>query len=122
MRYTRDHEWLRLDGDVVTVGITGYAQSQLGDVVYVGLPEIGRQVEKGEEAAVVESVKASSEVYSPLAGEVVAVNAALGGAPGSVNDDAEGDGWFFKVKVAEAAQIDDLMTMDQYRAYLETIS
>ena len=120
-RYTRDHEWIRLDGEIGTIGISGYAQEQLGDVVYVELPEIGRHVEKGEEAAVVESVKAAAEVYAPVAGEVVAVNEALDGAPGGVNSDAEGDGWFFKLKVADLAQAEDLMTQDQYQAFLETI-
>jgi glycine cleavage system H protein len=121
-RYTRDHEWIRVDGEVATVGITAYAQEELGDVVYVELPEIGRQVEKGEEAAVVESVKAAAEVYAPVAGEVVAVNGALEGAPGTVNADAEGNGWFFKIKVAETADLAGLMTEDQYQAFLETIS
>jgi glycine cleavage system H protein len=121
VRYTRDHEWIRLDGEVGTVGISGYAQEQLGDVVYVELPEIGRHVEKGEEAAVVESVKAAAEVYAPVAGEVVAVNAALDGAPRGVNEDAEGDGWFFKLKVADLSQVEGLMTEDQYQAFLETI-
>jgi len=121
VRYTRDHEWIRLDGEVGTVGISGYAQEQLGDVVYVELPEIGRHVEKGEEAAVVESVKAAAEVYAPVAGEVVAVNELLDGAPGGVNEDAEGDGWFFKLKVADLSQVEGLMTEDQYQAFLETI-
>lgn len=120
--YTRDHEWIRVDGEVATVGITGYAQEQLGDVVYVELPEIGRQVEKGEEVAVVESVKAAAEVYAPVAGEVVAVNGALEGAPGTVNADAEGNGWFFKIRVAEIADLGGLMTEEQYSAFLETIS
>jgi glycine cleavage system H protein len=121
-RYTRDHEWIRVDGEVATVGISGYAQDQLGDVVYVELPEIGRQVEKGEETAVVESVKAASEVYAPVAGEVVAVNGALEGAPGTVNTDAEGNGWFFKIRVAETTDLAGLMTEEQYQAFLETIS
>ena len=121
-RYTREHEWVRLDGEVATVGISGYAQEQLGDVVYVELPVIGRQVEKGEEAAVVESVKAAAEVYAPVAGEVVAVNGALEGAPGTVNQDAEGGGWFFKLRVTEAADLAGLMTEDQYQEFLETIS
>src|SRR6202007_1629486 len=95
-RFTRDHEWVRLDGDLAVVGITDYAQSQLGDVVYVELPEIGRQVEQGKEAAVVESAKAASEVYAPVSGEVVAVNDVLAGDPAKVNDDAMGDGWFLK--------------------------
>src|ERR1700738_5742633 len=97
-RYTKDHEWIRLDGDVTTVGITEHAQSQLGDIVYVELPEIGRQVEKGGDAAVVESVKAASDVYAPASGEVVAVNQALDGAPGSINQEAGGKGGFFRLK------------------------
>jgi len=121
-RYTRDHEWIRVDGEVATVGITGYAQEQLGDVVYVELPEIGRQVEKGEEAAVVESVKAAAEVYAPVAGEIVAVNGALEGAPGTVNADAEGNGWFFKMRMAQSADLATLMSEEQYQAFLETIS
>src|ERR671924_2384603 len=100
-RYTRDHEWIRLDGDVGVVGITTYAQSQLGDVVYVELPAIGKQLEKGAEAAVVESVKAASEVYSPVAGEVVAVNDALVATPNLVNEDPTGEGWFMKIKLAD---------------------
>ena len=121
-RYTRDHEWIRVDGEVATVGITGYAQEQLGDVVYVELPEIGRQVEKGEEAAVVESVTAAAEVYAPVAGEIVAVNGALEGAPGTVNADAEGNGWFFKMRMAQSADLATLMSEEQYQAFLETIS
>jgi glycine cleavage system H protein len=122
IRYTREHEWVRLDGDIATVGITGHAQHQLGDVVYVELPDIGRHVEKGEEAAVVESVKAASEVYAPMSGEVVAVNDALEGAPGTVNEDAEGNGWFLKLKVADSAELEGLLTEEQYKTYLETIS
>ena len=98
--YTKDHEWIRLDGDVATVGITEHAQSQLGDIVYVELPEIGRKVEKGGEAAVVESVKAASDVYAPASGEVVAVNDALGWRPATINEDAEGKGWFFRLKLS----------------------
>lgn len=122
VRYTRDHEWIRLDGAVGTVGITDHAQSQLGDVVFVELPEVGREVEKGEEAAVVESVKAASEVCAPVAGAVVAVNGALEGAPGTVNEDAEGNGWFFKLKVADLGETEALMTEEQYTAFLETIA
>src|ERR687887_1682539 len=99
VRFTKDHEWVRQEGDLAVIGITDYAQSQLGDVVYVELPEAGRQVEQGKEAAVVESVKAASEVYAPVSGEVVAVNNALEGAPGTVNEDAEGNGWFLKLKM-----------------------
>ena len=122
VKYTRDHEWIRLDGDVGVVGITTYAQSQLGDVVYVELPAIGRRLEKGAEAAVVESVKAASEVYSPVGGEVVAVNDALEAAPALVNEDAEGKGWFLKLKVADASELDELMSEQEYKQYLETIS
>ena len=120
-RYTKDHEWIRLDGDVATVGITEHAQSQLGDIVYVELPEIGRKIEKGGDAAVVESVKAASDVYAPASGEVVAVNQSLDGAPGSINEEAEGKGWFFRLKPSSPAQIDALMTAEQYKEYLATL-
>ncbi len=120
-RYTKDHEWIRVDGDVALVGLTTYAQSQLGDVVFVELPKTGTRLAKGDEAAVVESVKAASEVYAPAAGEVVAVNDALEGAPATVNEDAEGAGWFLKLKLADAKQLDELMSADQYKSYLETI-
>jgi glycine cleavage system H protein len=120
-RYTKDHEWIRLDGDSATVGISTYAQAQLGDIVYVELPALGKRLGKGEEAAVVESVKAASEVYAPVAGEVTAVNTELDGNPGSVNADAEGSGWFLKLKVADAAEFGDLMSEEQYKAFLETI-
>ena len=118
LRYTKDHEWVRLDGDVATVGITDYAQSQLGDVVYVELPEIGRRVEAGKEAAVVESVKAASEVYAPLAGEIVAVNEALAGEPAKVNADATGEGWFFRLRLADPRQLDALMDEAAYRQFI----
>ena len=121
-RYTKDHEWIRLDGEVATVGITEHAQSQLGDIVYVELPEIGRKVDKGAEAAVVESVKAASDVYAPASGEVVAVNQSLDGAPGAVNEDAEGKGWFFRLKLVNASELDALMTDAQYKDYLSTLS
>jgi glycine cleavage system H protein len=122
MRYTKDHEWIRLDGNVGIIGITAYAQSQLGDVVFVDLPEIGKHVSKGADAAVVESVKAASEVYAPMTGDVIDVNAALEGAPATVNHDAEGDGWFLKLKLTNLAEYDELMTEEQYKSYLETIS
>jgi glycine cleavage system H protein len=121
IRYTKDHEWIRLDGEVGTVGISNYAQAQLGDVVYVELPPIGKKVGQGDEAAVVESVKAASEVYAPVAGEVIAVNAELDAKPAIVNEDAEGQGWFLKLQVANAAEIENLMTEEQYQAFLETI-
>jgi glycine cleavage system H protein len=118
VRFTKDHEWIRLDGDVATVGITDYAQQQLGDVVYVDLPEIGKTLAKNGEAAVVESVKAASEVYAPVSGEVVETNGALEGAPATVNEDAQGRGWFLKLKVANPGEIDDLMTEPQYKEFL----
>ena len=120
-RYTKDHEWIRLDGDVATVGISEHAQSALGDIVYVELPEIGRQVEQGGEAAVVESVKAASDVHAPVAGQVVAVNEALDGSPATINEDAEGKGWFFRLKPSSPDQIDALMTAEQYKEYLATL-
>jgi len=122
MRYTKDHEWIRLDGNVGVVGITSYAQQQLGDVVFVELPKPGAHVAKGEEAAVVESVKAASEVYAPATGEVVAVNEALEAAPATVNEDAEGAGWFLKLKLADPSELDGLMSTDDYQRYLETIA
>ena len=118
VRFTKDHEWIRLDGDVATVGITDYAQQQLSDVVYVDLPEIGKTLAKNGEAAVVESVKAASEVYAPVSGEVVETNGALEGAPATVNEDAQGRGWFLKLKVANPGEIDDLMTEPQYKEFL----
>ncbi|KAA5603104.1 glycine cleavage system protein GcvH [Blastochloris sulfoviridis] len=120
--YTKEHEWVRLEGDTALVGITDYAQTQLGDVVYVELPAIGTTLDKGEEAAVVESVKAASEVYAPVAGEVVAVNDRLVEAPGIVNEDSEGRGWFLKLKLNDPAALESLMTAEQYKLYIETIS
>src|SRR5437588_8452304 len=116
IRYTKDHEWVRQEGDVAVIGITDYAQSQLGDVVYVELPEIGRQVAQGKEAAVVESAKAASEVYAPVSGEVVAVNEEIVGDPAKVNVDAMGDGWFIKIRLADAKELDGLMDETAYRA------
>lgn len=118
-RYTKDHEWVRVEGAVATVGITAYAAEQLGDVVFVELPKVGKSVEKGGEAAVVESVKAASEVYAPIGGEVVEVNAALEGEPATVNADAAGAGWFLKIKVKNPAEIKDLMTESEYRDYVK---
>lgn len=120
-RYTRDHEWVRLDGDLAVVGITDYAQAQLGDVVFVELPEAGKKLKKGENAAVVESVKAASEVYAPVSGEVAEVNAALADEPGKVNAGPEGDGWFLKLKGVNRAEFDSLMDAAAYKAFLETI-
>src|SRR5207237_1890413 len=119
-RYTREHEWISLEGGgVATVGITDYAQDQLGDVVFVELPAVGKKLAKGDEAAVVESVKAASEVYAPVAGEVVAVNDAISGDPAVVNRSPEGDGWFLKIKVAKAADLDQLMDQNAYNAFVK---
>jgi glycine cleavage system H protein len=118
MRFTKEHEWVRREGDTVVIGITDYAQSQLGDVVYVELPEIGRQVEQGKEAAVVESAKAASEVYAPVSGEVVAINDAVAADPAKVNADAMGEGWFIKIRLADPKQLDALMDEKAYDAYV----
>ena len=122
VRYTKEHEYIRVEGDTGVVGITDYAQGQLGDVVFVELPEVGRTVAKGGEAAVVESVKAASEVYAPVSGEVVAVNDELEGAPGTVNEDPTGRGWFLNLKVENLSELEDLMTEEQYREFVESIS
>jgi glycine cleavage system H protein len=119
LRFTTDHEWIRLEGDLAVVGITDYAQSQLGDVVYVELPEIGRRVEKGKEAAVVESVKAASEVYAPVSGEVAEVNDAITADPAKVNADPMGEGWFIKLRLADPKELDGLMGEEAYRRFVE---
>lgn len=118
-RYTSEHEWIRLDGDTATVGISAYAQEQLGDVVYVELPEVGRKVAPGDDMAVVESVKAASEVYAPVAGEVAEVNGALADTPETINSDAEGAGWFVKLKGVDRAALGDLMDADAYKKYVD---
>jgi glycine cleavage system H protein len=119
VRYTKEHEWVRVDGGEATIGITKYAAEQLGDVVFVELPEAGRSVGAGGEAAVVESVKAASEVYAPVSGEVTASNPALGDDPAKVNADPEGDGWFFKLKLADAGEVAKLMTREQYDEFVK---
>ena len=121
-RYTKDHEYVRIEGDTGTVGITDYAQGQLGDVVYVELPAVGKTVQKGGEAAVVESVKAASEVYAPVSGEVVEVNGDLEASPGTVNEDPSGRGWFMKIRVKDQGELDGLMTEEQYGEFLKSIS
>ncbi len=118
--YTREHEWIRVDGDTATVGITDFAQGQLGDVVFVEVPEAGRQVSRGGEAAVVESVKAASDVYAPVSGDVVEGNQALVDDPALVNSDAEGEGWFFKLRLADTNELNDLMNADQYKAFCDS--
>ena len=119
LRFTTDHEWIRLEGDQAVIGITDYAQSQLGDVVYVELPEIGRRVEKGKEAAVVESVKAASEVYAPVTGEVAEVNDAITADPAKVNADPMGEGWFIKLRLADRKELDGLMDEAGYQRFVE---
>jgi len=118
MKYTEDHEWLLADGDVITVGITEHAATQLGDVVFVELPEIETQVAKGDEIVVIESVKAASDIVAPLDGEIVAVNEALADTPGMVNEDPTGAAWFFKIKVESADALDDYMTEDEYKDHI----
>ncbi|MGE3832242.1 MAG: glycine cleavage system protein GcvH [Parvibaculaceae bacterium] len=120
-RYTKDHEWITLDGEIATIGITNHAQEQLGDVVFVELPKIGKAVSKGGEAAVVESVKAASEVYAPVSGEVVEVNGDLEGDPALVNRDAEAGAWFMKVKLKDKGELDDLMDKAAYDTFLATL-
>jgi glycine cleavage system H protein len=118
--FTKEHEWIRVEGDTATVGITDFAQAQLGDVVFVEVPEAGRQVAKGGEAAVVESVKAASDVYAPVSGEVVEGNQALVDAPDLVNTDAEGEGWFFRLRLTDTSELDGLMDADAYKAFCDS--
>jgi glycine cleavage system H protein len=118
IRYTEEHEWIRVENGVGTVGISAYAQEQLGDVVYVELPEIGRKVEKGKEMAVVESVKAASEVYAPVSGEVVEVNELLSGDPAKINADALGEGWFVKLRISDPKELEGLMDEAAYRKFV----
>jgi glycine cleavage system H protein len=115
--YTSDHEWLAIDGDVATVGITDYAQQQLGDVVFVELPKVGRALKKAEAAAVVESVKAASDVYAPVTGEVLEANAELAAEPALVNSDAQGKAWFFKIRIADKSELGGLMDEAAYKAH-----
>ncbi|WP_298813878.1 glycine cleavage system protein GcvH [uncultured Roseibium sp.] len=119
--YSKDHEWIAVEGDVATVGITSYAQEQLGDVVFVELPEAGKALSQGDEAAVVESVKAASEVYAPIDGEIVEANDALADEPAKVNEDPEGAAWFLKMKVGNADQLNELMDQAAYKAFVETL-
>ena len=119
--YTREHEWIRVEGDIATVGITDFAQGQLGDVVFVEVPEAGRHLAQGGEAAVVESVKAASDVYAPVSGEVVEGNQALVDDPALVNSDPEKDGWFFKIRLADTHEINDLMNAEQYKAFCDSL-
>ena len=119
VKYTKEHEWIRIDGDTATIGISEYAQEQLGEIVFVELPEAGTPLEKGSEAAVIESVKAASEVYAPASGEVTESNPDLDADPGKVNADATGEGWLYKMKITDASELDDLMDEDEYKGYVE---
>jgi len=122
IKYSEDHEWIRIDGDEGTVGISDYAQQSLGDVVFVELPEVGATLSKGDEAAVVESVKAASEVYSPVSGEVTAANDELSTDPSIVNESAMEKGWFYKVKLSDPSELDGLMDEAAYKAFVEGLS
>lgn len=118
--FTREDEWVRVDGDIATIGISNYAQEQLGDIVFAEVPEAGRQLKKGDAAAVVESVKAASDVYSPVSGEVIEGNPAIGDDPALINRDAEGEGWFFKVRLGDPGELKDLMDEAAYREWVQT--
>jgi glycine cleavage system H protein len=120
-RYSQEHEWIRVEGDVGTIGITQYAQEQLGDVVFVDVPQAGRKVAKGEACAVVESVKAASDIYAPVSGEVTEANAALAETPGDVNADPMGKGWFFKIKLSDKGELSGLMDEAAYNAFVKTL-
>lgn len=120
-RYTKDHEYIRVDGDVGVVGITDYAQQQLGDIVFVELPQVGQSLAQGDEAAVVESVKAASEIYAPVGGEVVEVNAAIEGEPAVVNEDPAGRGWFLTLRIADLGELSGLMDEAAYLAFIATL-
>jgi glycine cleavage system H protein len=119
VKYSKEHEWISVDGDVATIGITQHAAEQLGDLVFVELPAVGKTVAPGDEAAVVESVKAASEVYAPLSGEVVEVNSVLEGEPGKVNEAPEGEGWFLKLKLSSPSELDEMMDEAAYKAFVE---
>ena len=120
--YTKEHEWISVDGDVATVGISDHAQEQLGEIVFVDLPAIGKTLSKNDDMAVVESVKAASDVYAPVSGEVVEINDTLADEPGQVNDSPEDKGWFCKLRISDTNELRDLMDADAYRSYLETIT
>ena len=119
--YSKDHEWVAVEGDIATIGITDYAQSQLGDVVFVELPDVGKTLNQGDEAAVVESVKAASEVYAPISGDVTEANDALVDEPAKVNEDPEGAAWFVKMTVSDKAELEELMDEAAYKAFVETL-
>jgi glycine cleavage system H protein len=118
MKFTEEHEWLRTEGDIIVVGITEHATSQLGDIVFVELPDVGATVSKNDEIVVIESVKAASDIIAPLDGEIVAVNEALGDNPALANEDATGEGWFFKIRPSDLSQMDEYMDEDAYKAMI----
>ena len=122
VKYTDEHEWIRIEGDVGTIGISAYAQEQLGDVVFVDVPQAGRKVAKGESVAVVESVKAASDIYTPASGEIIESNAGLAETPGDVNTEPMGKGWFFKMKLADKSELDGLMDQAAYDAFVKGLS
>jgi glycine cleavage system H protein len=119
--FTKDHEWIRVDGDVATVGISDHAQEALGDIVFAEVPQPGKSLAKGDDAAVVESVKAASDVYAPVGGEVVEGNAAIADDPALINRDPEGEGWFFKLKLANSSELDGLMDEAAYREWVKSL-
>jgi glycine cleavage system H protein len=121
-RYTKEHEWVRLDGEIATVGISEHAQAQLGDIVFVELPEVGRKVSRGDPMAVVESVKAASDVYAPISGEVVEANDKLNDDPALMNSGAETEGWFCRIRIADAGEVNQLMDVDAYKAFVDSLS
>ena len=121
LRYSKEHEWIRVEGEVATVGITQYAQEQMGDVVFVEVPQAGRKVAKGEACAVVESVKAASDIYAPVSGEVVEANAALADSPGDVNAEPMGKGWFFKLRLTNRGELNSLLDEAGYAAYVKNL-
>ena len=119
MKYTEDHEWVKLEGDIATVGITTHAAKQLGDIVFIELPEVDAEFEKDDDAAVVESVKAASEIYAPVSGTITEINEALEDAPETVNADAQGAGWFFKIKLTDTSELDDMMDENAYKEFIQ---
>ncbi|NQU61884.1 MAG: glycine cleavage system protein GcvH [Rhodospirillales bacterium] len=119
MHYTKEHEWVRVEGDTATIGISVYAQEQLGEIVFVELPDVGTQLERGSQAAVIESVKAASEIYAPVSGKVTETNGDLDAEPSKVNDDATGEGWLFKVSLSDTSELEDMLNEGDYMGYVE---
>ena len=119
VKYSKEHEWVRMEGDAAVIGISDYAQEQLGEIVFVELPDVGKKLAKGDEAAVIESVKAASEIYAPVSGEVSEVNGGLDVAPAKVNTDAGGEGWLFKMALSDPGELDEMMDEGEYKAYVE---